>query len=94
MALKYFAITSESGVDLGIWEASSEDEALEMLAIDGGYASREEADEVVFEATGRYPEPTVEVVSPEEVMEIEDLISEGMSQYHALDVVKSRRERR
>lgn len=90
--MKWYAITSESGGDLGMFKASSEGEALEMLAIEAGYVSKAEADEAVFVATGRCPEPIVDELTDEEAQAIEDLIAGGMSQYHALDEVKAKRE--
>ncbi len=75
-----------------MFKASSEGEALEMLAIAAGYASIEEADKAVFVATGRCPEPTVDELSDAEAQAIDDLIAGGMSQYHALEEVKARRK--
>ena len=83
MTKKFFAITA-GGTDMGVWEAKTPEEALGMLSRDAGYASLEEADRVVFEATGRYPERRIEEISAEEAEQIDEMTAEeGISQSEA-----------
>ena len=78
--MKYWIISGGNcGDQLGTWKAETEAEALEALAREAGYASKEEADKVLQESGGNvYPEK-VEEITEEEYNAVEALLAAGYS---------------
>lgn len=88
--MKYWMISGGNGGDqLGTWKAETEVEALEALAREAGYASKEKADRVLQESGGHvYPE-IVEEITEDEYNAVEALLAAGYSdQGDALDAYR------
>ena len=78
--MKYWIISGGNcGDQLGTWQAETEAEALEALAREAGYASKEESDRVLAESGGHvYPEE-IEEITEDEYNAVDALLAAGYS---------------
>ena len=91
--MKYFMIHGAGGGQLGTWAAETEEEALEMLAREAGYASKAGQDEALRESGEPTGQEKVEEITRDEYRAIDRLLEEGYHQQgQALDAYREAKE--